>query len=112
MYYAMLESAQQASPDLFYSAILSVCARIIACDTEWIAVDRNHDDVELYDCAILIVANYPLRIVSWHFLSTLESILLSATTRGYTLHVLMGFLGLFLLPTMSSNTGSSSESDE
>ena len=31
--------------------------------------------------------------------------LLSATTRGDTVHVLMKFLGLSMLPTISSNTG-------
>ena len=71
MYSGVLEYVQQASSYLFYTAILLVCAQIIACDTEWRAVNRNQADVELSDCAILIVATYSIHIVLWRFLSTL-----------------------------------------
>ena len=36
----------------------------------------------------------------------------SSTTRGYTVHVIMGFIGLFFLPTISSNTRSLFETDK
>ena len=38
--------------------------------------------------------------------------LFSYTTRGYTVNVIMEFLGLLSLPTTSSNIEESSESDE
>ena len=103
------ESAQQDSSELFYSAILLVCAWTIACDTKLRVVNRNQADAELPDCALLIVASSHLRIVLQSILSTLEGMLLSATTRLDTVHVLMGFIGLSVMPTIYSNTGSYSE---
>ena len=38
--------------------------------------------------------------------------LLSGTTRGDTVYVVMGYIGLYMLPTIYSNTGASYESDE
>ena len=47
MYSGVLEYVQQASSYLFYTAILLVCAQIIACDTEWRAVNRNQSRLHI-----------------------------------------------------------------
>ena len=63
------------------------------------------------ECTILIVAIFFLRLVVHRFFSTLVGVLTSGKLVGNTVYVLMGFI-IYLLSTISSNTGSSSESDE
>ena len=75
-------------------------------------IDRNQADVEVSDFALLIVAGYLLGIVLRHLFITLEGMLFISTNRGDTVHLLMGFIGLSSLPTISSNTGASSEPEE
>ena len=71
MFYNVPESAQKDYPDFFYSAFLAVCAQMVAYDTEWIEVDRNWDDAELFDYGFLFVASSWLHIVLRSFLRTL-----------------------------------------
>ena len=68
----------------------------------------NQADVDLSDCAILIFASSCIRIVLLSFLITLEGMILSVATKGDKVHLLIGFIGLSMLPTISSNTGASS----
>ena len=95
---------------MLYIAILLVFVRIIAWDTEWRAVDRKRAEDVLSDCARFIVASLVLPLILRFFFSTLGGVLSSVKVGGTTMYVLMGFI--FLLSTISSNTGSTSESDE
>ena len=69
------ESAQHAVSVLLYRAILSVCARVIAWEPEWRAVDRNLSESVVSDCACFIVASYVLPLILRFFLSTLVGVL-------------------------------------
>ena len=84
---------------------------MIAWDTEWREVDRNLAEAVLSDCDSLIVASLVLPLILHCFFSTLGGLLTSVKLGGTTRYVLMGFI-IELLSTISSNTGSYSESDE
>ena len=71
------ESAQHYVPVLLYRAILSVCARVIAWETEWRAVDRNLAGAVVSDCACFIVASCVLPLMLRCFLSSLVGVLVS-----------------------------------
>ena len=86
-------------------------ARVIAWDTEWKLVDRNRSEAVFSDCARFIVASLVLPLILSCFFSTLGGVLTSVKLGGTTMYVLMGFI-IELLSTISSNTGSSSESNE
>ena len=45
------ESAQNAVSVLLYRDILSVCARVLAWETEWRAVDRTLAEAVVFYCA-------------------------------------------------------------
>ena len=62
-----------------------------------------------WDCCIVAILVLPLFFLC--FFSTLGGVLTSVKLGGTTVYVLMGFI-IELLSTISSNTGSSSESDE
>ena len=59
----------------------------------------------------MIVASLVLLLILRCFFSTLGCVLTSVKLGGNKVYVLMGFI-IELLSTISSNTGSSSESDE
>ena len=83
----------------------------MACETEWREVNRNlAEDVVSYFYRFM-VASCVLTLVLCCFFSTLVGVLASVVLRGTTGYVLMEFTVLSLL-TISSNTGSSSESDK
>ena len=65
----------------------------------------------MLDWACLIVASRVLPLIFRCFFSTLGGVLTSVNLGGTTMYVLMVFI-IGLLSTISSNTGSSSESDE
>ena len=65
---------------------------MIACDTECRAVGRKWVDAEVSDCALLIFVSTLRCILLRRLFSTLEGMMFSATTRAYTLYVLMGFI--------------------
>ena len=71
------ESTQHAVYVLLYRAILSVCARVIAWETEWRAVDRNIAEDFVLDSACFIVASCALPLVLRYFFSTLIGVLAS-----------------------------------
>ena len=48
----MPDSAQKAVSDLLYRAILPVCTRMMARDTEWKEVDKNWAGDVVSDCNI------------------------------------------------------------
>ena len=81
---------------------------MIACDTEWRAVDRNLAEAVLSDCACFIVAICVQSRVLRCFFSTSVGVLASVVLRGTIEYVLMEFIVLLL--AISSNTGSSSKS--
>ena len=82
----------------------------MACDTELSSVEKNRADAEVSYCALCIVSICFLGLVLRHFFSILVDVLSNATIGGTTKYVLMGFI--FLLLTISSDTGASSESDK
>ena len=105
------ESAQQSASLLLYIAILWLLARVIAWDIEWREVDRNVAEAVLSDYAQLIVASLILNLILRCFFSTLGGVLTILKLGGTTVYLLMGFI-IELLYTISSNTGSSSDSDD
>ena len=52
-----IESAQHAVSELLYSAILLVCAWIMACDNEWREVNRNLAEAVVSEISRFIVAS-------------------------------------------------------
>ena len=90
--------------------ILLVFARVIAWDTDWREVDRKLAEAVVSDCARFIVAIIFLPLILRYFLSTLVVVLASGKGWGATMYELMGFR--VLISTISSNTGSLSESEE
>ena len=104
------ESEEHAVSELLYSAVLLVCAQMMACDTEWRAVDRNLADDVVSDCAIFTVAMCVQCCILHCFFSNLVGVLASVVLRGTAEYVLMEFIVLLL--TISPNTGSYSESEE
>ena len=84
---------------------------MIAWDTEWRAVDRNQAEAVFPNCARCIVASFVLPLILRCLFSTLGGVLTIVKLGGTTIYVLMGFI-IELLSTISSNTGSSSESNE
>ena len=84
---------------------------MIAWDTEWRAVDRKRAEAVLSDCACFIVVSLFLPLILRCFFSTLGGVLTSFKLGGTTIYLLMGSI-IELLSTISSNTGSSSDSDE
>ena len=75
---------------------------MMACCTELRSVDKNINYDKVPDCALCIVAIYFLRLVLRYFFITLVGVLSSATIRGTTKYLLMGFI--VLLITIFSNT--------
>ena len=63
--------------ELLYRAILLVWAWMMACDTEWKAVDKNLEEDVVSDCDRFIVARCVLRLVLRRFFSTLVGVLAS-----------------------------------
>ena len=96
---------------LLYRAILSVWARVMACETEWRKVDRNLAEAVVSDCACSMVASCVLPLILRCFFSTLVVVISSVVLRVTTEYVLMEFPVLSLM-TISSKNGSSSESEE
>ena len=101
------ESPQHA---VLCSDILLVCAQMMACDTEWRAVNRNIAEAVVFICACFIVTRYFRRRNLCCFFSTLFGVLACVVLRDTIEYVLMGFI--ILLLTIYSNTCSSSESEE
>ena len=85
-------------------------ARVMACDIGWREVDRNIAEAVVSDCARFIVASCVRRHILGFFLRTLYGVLIGVLLRRTTEYVLRGFK--VLLTTISSNTGSSSESED
>ena len=83
----------------------------MACETEWRAVDRNIAEDVVSDCASFMVVSCDLPIVLRCFFTTLVGVLASVVLRGTAVYALMESKVLSLL-TISSNTGSSYESEE
>ena len=71
------ESAQRDVSVLLYRDILSVCALVIAWETEWRAVDRNLEEAVVSDCARFIVTICVLPLVLHCFFSTLVGVIAS-----------------------------------
>ena len=71
MYLDALESAQNAVSELLYSDILLVWERMMACDTEWRAVDRNLAEALVSNCSLFIIVSCVLRLVFCCFFSIL-----------------------------------------
>ena len=69
------EYAQHAVSVLLYRDILSVCAWVIAYETEWRAVDRNLEEAVVSDCARFIVASCVLPLVLRCFFSALVGVI-------------------------------------
>ena len=104
------EYSQQDLSDLLYTAILSVWARMISCDTECRAFDRKRANSEVFYCALLIVSILLWLIVLQWFFSTLEGMMFINKNREDKVYVIMGFIVLFTSsPTIYSNKGASSE---
>ena len=88
-------------------AILSVWTRVMVCETECRAVDRNLAEDVLSDCDRFMVARCVLTLLLRCFFSTVVGVLASVVLRGTTENVLIEFTVLSLL-TISSNTRLSS----
>ena len=71
MYLDALESAKNAVSELLYSDILLVWERMMACDTEWRAVDRNLAEALVSNCSLFIIVSCVLRLVFCCFFSIL-----------------------------------------
>ena len=69
------ESAQNSVSVLLYRAILSVWARFMAWETDWMAVDRNLVEAVESDCDYFIVAICVLIIFLRCFFSNLVGVL-------------------------------------
>ena len=106
-----LYSAQNSVSELLYSSILVVWSRMMACDTDCRAVDRNLAEAVVSNCSLFIVAICALRLFVCCFFSPLVGVLASFLLRGTTEYVLMEFTVLSLL-TISLNTLSYFESDK
>ena len=78
------ESAQHAVSELLYSAILLVCARIMACDTEWRSVDRNLVEAVVSDWYRFIFAICVWQRFLCFLFSTLCGVITSVVLRSTT----------------------------
>ena len=78
------ESAQYAVSEFLYSDILLVWERMMACDPDWRAFDRNISEAVVSDCAIFIVSRCVLRLALYFFFRTLVGLLAIAVLRGTT----------------------------
>ena len=85
------ESAQHAVSLLLYISILLVFARVIAWDTEWMAVYIKQAEAVLSDCACFIVAIIFLSLILRCFLSTLGGVIASFKGVFTKMYVLLGF---------------------
>ena len=81
---------------------------MMACDTEWRAVDNNIVEDLVSCCALFIVARYFLRLFLRIFFITLVGVIDSVELIGTTEYVFMDFTVLSLLD-IPSNTGALSE---
>ena len=70
-------SAQNSVSVLLYRAILSVCAKVMAWETEWREVYRNLAEAIILCCACFTVASCVLLLVLRCFFSTLVGALAS-----------------------------------
>ena len=94
---------------LLYIAILWIFDLVIAWDTECSAIERNLYEAVVSDWSLCIVVSLVLPLIFRCFFSTLGGGQTSVNLGGNTMYVLMVFI-IGLLSTISSNTGSSSES--
>ena len=83
---------------------------MISWNNEWRAVDRNLAEAILPDFDRFIFASLVLPLILRCFFSTLDGVLTSLKFGGTIMYAIMGFIEL--LSTISSKTGSSSDSDE
>ena len=75
MYLEAMESAHHAVSEFLNMDILSVWARMMACDTEWRAVDKNIADDVLSNCALFILVTCVLNLILRPFFITLVGVL-------------------------------------